>query len=381
MPQTGLDVALTTDIVDDVANAKGVANYVRFLTDNLAGLDTDHEFATVHFKASDADVYRHGFEDVVVDPYPIPGEGIQKLVTNRFRGRRAFADFDVVHVTAPRLYYFPLFAAGDYKTIMTVHAMDLHIPPGMEATLPDEPHAWLQQTLLNRYFELVREHVDAIITVSEFLKAELVEHKDVSPEKVHPVHLAPESQFRVTDATADRPFVLSDTPEPRLIEMFRRLKEAGCEHDLVVFSMRGYGYERAKGLVAEYGLEEDVEFRGYVPDEELVDLYNTASVYVRFADYEGFGLPPVEAMACGCPVVTSDAGSLPEVVADAGITLDAEDVEGYVDAVAHILSDDEYRETMVDAGLDRADSFSWERTARETVAVYEAVAIGSEGVG
>jgi glycosyltransferase involved in cell wall biosynthesis len=251
--------------------------------------------------------------------------------------------------------------------------MDLHIPKGMEATPTGEPHAWLQQTLLDIYFERVGEEIDAIITVSEFLKEELIKNKDIPPEKIYSIHLAPEDHFQQTEASSDRNFILSDTPEPQLIEMFKELKETGFEHDLVVFSMRGYGYKKAKQLVDKYNLRDDIEFKGYVPDDELVDLYNTADVYVRFAGYEGFGLPPIEAMACGCPVVTTNVGSLPEVVSDAGITLDPDDIDRFVEYVSHILESEHRRQELVDAGLDHASTFSWERTAQETLSVYEEI--------
>jgi glycosyltransferase involved in cell wall biosynthesis len=373
MTHIGLEVALTTDIVDDVSNAKGVANYVRFLGSELAAEESEQAFTTVHFRQSDAPLYRRGMSDLIVDPYPVPGTGIRKLVTNRIRGRRALSGFDVVHATAPRLYYFPLFASDEYATVLTVHAMDLHIPEGIEATPTGEPHAWVQQTLLDHYFDRVGDDIDAIITVSEFLKDELIEHEDVPPEKIHPIHLAPEDHFRVTGASTDRVLILSDTPEPELIEMFRELKRAGFDHDLVVFSIRGYGYETARELVDEYGLAGDVEFKGYVPDEELVELYNTADVYVRFAGYEGFGLPPIEAMACGCPVVTTDVGSLPEVVSDAGILLGRQDIDGFVAAVSDVLESTERREAMVASGLEHVEEFSWERTVRETLEIYEEI--------
>lgn len=369
----GLDIAFTTDIFDDVTNAKGVANYVRFLASNFGNLNSEHEFSGVHFQSNTADLYKALSDEVIIDPYHLPGEGFQKLVTNRLRGQEALKEFDVVHATAPRLYYFPLFSSNSYKSILTVHAMDLHIPAHMRARLSEDPHAWFQQHFLDAYFEVVRDDIDAIITVSEFLKEELVEHKNVSPEKIYPVHLAPEDRFRVREDVDREDIILSDTPEPELIEMYHQLKQRGITDKLVVFSIRGYGYQKARELVKEYGIENSVEFRGYVPDSELVELYNSASVYVRMAGYEGFGLPPIEAMACGCPVVTTDVGSLPEVVDEAGITLPYINVDAFVDAVYSLLTDTQMWKKYQGRGLERAADFSWEQTASETVQVYEEV--------
>lgn len=368
-----LTVAVTTDVYDDATHVKGVANYVRYLTRELAAADTPHQYRTLHFEASAGDIYGYGLPDVVLPRVGFPMEGVSKLLTTRFRARDALADLDVLHTTAPRLYYFPLYTP-EVSNVLTVHAMDLHIPPELRAHPLEETHAWVQQRLLGWYFERAREHIDAIITVSEFLKRELVEHLDVPPEKIHPVHLAPDERFERTDDEPSRDVILSDTPEAELIDVYYRLRREGLEHDLVIFSMRGYGYEAAKRRVETLGLEEFVDFRGYVSDDELVELYNEAAVYVRIAAYEGFGLPPIEAMACGCPVVTTDVGSLPEVVGDAGIMKPYVDVDGFVDAVHGVLTDDEERQAMVQRGLERAERFSWERTARETIEVYESVA-------
>lgn len=106
---------------------------------------------------------------------------------------------------------------------------------------------------------------------------------------------------------------------------------------------------------------------------ELPKLYNAADLFVFPSFYEGFGLPPLEAMACGCPVITSNTSSLPEVVGDAGIMVDPHDVEGLADATHKILNNDGLKQDMIKRGLKRAKMFSWERCARETLDVYEDV--------
>ena len=110
-----------------------------------------------------------------------------------------------------------------------------------------------------------------------------------------------------------------------------------------------------------------------MPNEELVYLYNAASLFVLPSFYEGFGLPPLEAMACGTPVIVSKVSSLPEVVGDAGLLVEPEDVEGLTVAMWRVLTDEKVRREMRAKGLKRAATFSWERAARETLAVYEKV--------
>ena len=119
------------------------------------------------------------------------------------------------------------------------------------------------------------------------------------------------------------------------------------------------------------GLAGEVHFLGFVPDEDLPALYNLALAEVYPSLYEGFGLPPLEAMACGLPAVVSNVASLPEVVGDAGLLIDPHDVDELTVAMWRILNDGGLREELQDKGVRQAERFSWERAARETQAIYE----------
>jgi len=110
---------------------------------------------------------------------------------------------------------------------------------------------------------------------------------------------------------------------------------------------------------------------GRVTDSDLIGLYNLADVFVFPSLYEGFGFPPLEAMACGTPVVASNAASLPEVVGDAGLLVDPRDPEVMAEAIHRVLQDRDLAEELRRRGLERAQQFTWERAARETLAVYE----------
>ena len=126
--------------------------------------------------------------------------------------------------------------------------------------------------------------------------------------------------------------------------------------------------------VAELGLEEDVIFTEYVPDEQLVAYYSGASCFVLPSFYEGFGFPPLEAMACGCPVIVSSAGALPEVAGDAALIVDPRDAEGLAATMRRVLLDTATRNELSGRGLERAARFSWQCAAEQTLAVYERVA-------
>jgi len=135
----------------------------------------------------------------------------------------------------------------------------------------------------------------------------------------------------------------------------------------------GYRRDTVKKL-DNLGIRQDVIFVDHISESELSRYYHSAELLAYPSLYEGFGLPPLEAMCCGCPVVTTNSSSLPEVVGDAGILVDPYDVGGWVQAMKNVLTDDHLRIEMIRKGLERSKRFSWEKTARETLQVYGKVA-------
>jgi len=140
---------------------------------------------------------------------------------------------------------------------------------------------------------------------------------------------------------------------------------------LVIAGGKGWLYEEIFATVEQLGLEEKIVFPGFVADEHLPALYNLADLFVFPSLYEGFGLPPLEALACGTPVITSNASSLPEVVGQAGLMVEATDVEALAEAMKRVLEDDALREGMVIKGLEQAKKFTWEKAAAKLLNLYE----------
>jgi glycosyltransferase involved in cell wall biosynthesis len=170
-------------------------------------------------------------------------------------------------------------------------------------------------------------------------------------------------------------YVGSENPRknmPRLIAAFARLHETLPDVRLIkVGSVEHPSLaEQLRRQVQQLGLADAVLFTNPVSDQDLVAFYNLADLFVFPSLYEGFGLPPLEAMACGAPVVCSNAASLPEVVGDAAITVDPYDVDGLAAAMVRVLTDADLRRQLRERGLARARQFTWERTALETIAVY-----------
>jgi len=170
------------------------------------------------------------------------------------------------------------------------------------------------------------------------------------------------------------------TLEPRknihgLIQSFAMLKAEGrFSPSLVIVGKNRWRYERIFSEVSSSGLEDAVTFTGYVPDEDLLALYNMARVFVYPSFYEGFGLPCIEAMACGCPVVTSNRGALLEVTGDAALHAEPEDLTSLAGAIRRACEDEALREQLIRGGLKRCQLFSWESYAKEMLgAMGEAV--------
>ncbi len=160
----------------------------------------------------------------------------------------------------------------------------------------------------------------------------------------------------------------------RLIRAFAHAKRtARLPHKLVLVGARGWKYTEVDEAIEQPKIAHDVIFPGYVPQEELPSWYQAAELFVYPSIYEGFGLPPLDAMASGVPVITSNASSLPEVVGGAAIQVAPDDEQAIADAMMRALSDKPLREEMRARGIAQAKKFSWEHAAQETVAIYRTV--------
>lgn len=232
---------------------------------------------------------------------------------------------------------------------------------------------------------------DFIITDSEHARNEIMADFNVPAERIRAIMLGFDpamggKQDQPTGRKVLDRYNLPDdyilyvgTIQPRknlatLIEAFHLLKrDRSVPHKLVIVGRKGWLYDQLFKRIRELGLDNEILFTGFVPDEELPFIYGQAAAFVYLSLFEGFGLPPLEAMACGVPVITSNTTSLPEVVGDAGMTLPPTDVGRVSEALRQILGDEALAKTMRQKGLKRARLFSWEATARETLGVYKAV--------
>ena len=229
-----------------------------------------------------------------------------------------------------------------------------------------------------------------ILAVSEHTKRELVgllgvpaERVVVTPNAVRAHFRPPEpatlAAFRASKGLPERFVLYVGTLEPRknLTTLLSAYAEIARRHDvpLLVGGGKGWLYDAVFQRLEELGLRERVHFVGYIEEEELPLWYAAATVFVFPSIYEGFGMPPLEAMACGTPVITSNSSSLPEVVGDAGLMVAPTDASAFATALDQVLSDAALHDELRTRGLVRAQAFAWRTTAERTLAAY-AVAAG-----
>jgi glycosyltransferase involved in cell wall biosynthesis len=234
---------------------------------------------------------------------------------------------------------------------------------------------------------------DQLISISFATKLDLCRLTGVAPERTHVTHLAADHRlfYRCTDANqmlavrrkynlGQAPYILSlCTLEPRknidhVIRAFARLVRNGHVGDcrLVLVGTKGWDFDRIfREMDADPMVASRILTTGYVADEDLASLYSGAAVFAYMSIYEGFGLPPLEAMQCGTPVITSNTSSLPEVVGDAGIMLDPKDLDGLCLALNEVIVNPELRGEMSRRALEQAARFSWDKCVQQTIAAYK----------
>ena len=268
------------------------------------------------------------------------------------------------------------------RTVFTLHDLIFKFFP--------EYHLPLNRAFLGVMLPRFLRRADSIIAVSECTKRDAIRLYHLPPEKIAVIHegfdpaLRPvEDKNLIAQARAryahGQPFILYlGTIEPRknivaLIDAVRALRARGLPHRLLIAGRKGWLYQPTLDHVAQMGMSDAVDFLDYVPDAELPALFSACDAFVFPSLYEGFGLPPLEAMACGAPVVCSNTSSLPEVVGDAAVLFDPRDIGEIASAIERVVSDAALRDELRAKGIAQAAKFSWERAARETLAVYESV--------
>jgi len=316
------------------------------------------------------------FKDSMVD---ISRKSIQSIDRYRYRTivKRNVHHDNVKHVTNQELAYLLKYLDLE-KTIVTCHDL---IP-------------WAYE---KNHSKIWKDNMDGIkkakqiITISQFSKSEIIKYLDYPEERIHIISDAVDHEFykpnrdrtilkkfKISDNDKVVLYVGSETPRMNLdflLKSLSKLKKIFPNFKLIkIGEPQSFGARNHfLNSIIEMGLEENVIFVGYVAEEELPKWYNASDLLVYPCLYAGFGLPPLEAMACGTPVITSNTTSLPEVVGDAGIMVDPDDEEAMTKSIYKVLTDQDLTDDLIKKGLKRSKLFNWEESAKNTLKVYNLV--------
>jgi glycosyltransferase involved in cell wall biosynthesis len=352
--------------------------YANSLLQAFDGLvDSDNSIFTVDFLGASV----AGLRNIPHVTYPAAANKLAKIIwPNLVLPRRAARDgFDLVHATT----HYGTFMPCRYRNVITITDVSPLLHP--------ETHG-RGQVMYHRYvLPLVLQRADAIVTISHSSKRDIISCCRVAEERVHVIHLGVDGRFMPTAAggsafarTLPERYILNiGTLEarknlPRLLEAYAIARGKGLPHKLLLGGARGWRLSSLAGIVEKLDLGNDVVFLGFVEDADLPLLYARADFFVYPSIYEGFGMPILEAMACGTPVITSNCSSMPEVAGDAALLIDPHDVQDMSAKMLELAGSGDLRRSLREKGIGRSSQFPWGKTARETLAVYEAV-IGEQG--
>lgn len=292
---------------------------------------------------------------------------------------------DLIHYPYYDLFWSTLPLARKKKTVVTIHdtiplIFPKHYPPGVKGRLRFQKQ------------KLALKTASAVICDSKNSKKDIVKYLDFPDDKIYVVYLAPGEEFKpITDhrsLTAIRrkyrfpkQFVLyvGDVNYNKnvlgLVKACKKIKVplviVGKQAAQKSFDHKHIENQPLKTLIDEYGKDPDIIRLGFVPDEDLVVIYNLATVYCQPSFYEGFGLPVLESMVCGTPVVASKKSSLPEIVGRAAVLIDPYDIIDIANGLTVAIEDRDLREDLIQKGLKQAKKFSWKKTADGTYKVYQ----------
>ena len=363
------------DYTAAVRQGAGIGRYTRELVGALLALDASHDY--VLFAATGG-----------LDPQPDLDLGPKAhlrtvLLSDEWLARlwhRARLPIPVELATGRvDLFYSPDFVLPPTlpgtRTILTVHDLSfLHYPDHFVPRLV---------RYLSRVVPRSVARADRVLADSEATRSDLIRLMGVAPEKVAVLYSGVDPRFcpqpepgererlAVEYGIGSRPYVLSvGTVQPRknYARLIRAFSQLPGDVELLIGGGRGWLYQE---VLAEAARRERVRMLGFVADADLPALYRGAALFAFPSFYEGFGLPVLEAMACGVPVVCSNVSSLPEVAGDAALLVDPHDEAALAEALRRGLTDEDLRGRMVAQGLERAAEFTWERAARQLLDVLE----------
>lgn len=368
------------DISPAAHRKAGLGRYARELAERAHRTDSQNAYSLFYYGSSRVEP-PPSLSHLPAHTVPLPAKPWRMSVLLAHYAHipmdRMFSGVDLFHGTD---HLLPRFRR--IRSVFTVHDVIPQLLP--------EFHLPLNRWYLTLMFPRFLRCADAVIAVSECTRRDTVRLYNVPEEKIRVIYEGVDPRFRpVGDAAVlqqvriryglPEDYILYvGTIEPRknltrLLEAYQTLKQKGYGHKLVFVGAKGWLCQPVFDAMRQLGLEDDIILPGFITDQDLPAVYAGASLFVFPSLYEGFGLPPLEALATGVPTVVSDASSLPEVVGDAALQVPPTDTGALAAAMERVLSDAALAQRLAAAGPARARLFTWEKAAEETVALYRKV--------
>jgi glycosyltransferase involved in cell wall biosynthesis len=350
----------------------GLARYTQELVEHIARAKTPHTFV-VFIRTEDKRFFRSQRRNIEVRTTDIPHYSFQEQLF--LKKEIESANLDLMHFTN---FNFPLWYRDPF--IISINDLTLLRFSGRSklSRFKVGPMRHVMQVGANKSLE--------VLTYSDFQKKLITRNFDVPAEKVIPIYLAVDEQFKVASAKQiaafrkakglDKPFVMYTgqwREHKNLVRLIKAFKVVRKQWDgkLVLVGKKDDAFPIIPQTIAEQGLEGDVILTGFVKDEELPLYYNAAEVFAFPSLAEGFGLPPLEAMACGTSVASSNAGPMPEILGNAADYFNPRSTKDVAETLVKLLKNSKRRETYQKRGLAQVKKYSWGQTASETLASYE----------
>ncbi|MBW1781127.1 MAG: glycosyltransferase family 4 protein [Deltaproteobacteria bacterium] len=350
-------------------NPAGIGLHVEKLIENIIDLDRENRYYLLHFTPNDNPVYRN--KEVLYTYYrhlPVMFSDSWYLYNHSDR-------FDIVHRFSPGGFLFRI----PCRIVVTVHDLFLYKRYPFNKSL---------SLYLARPFNRISlKRADALLAVSQYTRQEIVKTFGLDERRIRVIHNGVDM---VADKSENARRVLEreynikggyilfvSTIEPRknlisLVKAYEVLKEKYfIEESLVVVGKRGWGCKKTFNYIERSKFRNSITFTGFVPKHHLPFFYTHANLFVYPSLMEGFGIPPLEAMQCGCPTLTSNTSSLPEVVQHPEMMFDPEDMDQIVERVIRILRDPVFRQDNMRKGMENAKRFSWRKSAQQIISIYQ----------
>jgi len=369
--------ALHEQVVDGearIANG-GVGVYVHQLVSHLLAVDQVNEYFLIRFGQGLLDIYSHPRARCVF----LPDTKLNRagaLIGGAYSRPARELKLDLVH--------FPnMFGGGSLrapaKQVATLHDLTPLIVPAM--------HPMTRVIAYRMAIARTMRRSNRVIVPSSATGRDLMEKSFIPPERIVRIPLGVNPSMRRISPTPEfaaryqisRPFILTvGVLEPRknqviLLDVIRELRKEGHDLELIIIGRPGWRWTNPLTLEKYQDVRPWVRILADIPDPDLIEFYNRAELFIYPSFYEGFGLPILEAMACGAPVISSAASSMPEVAGAAALFADPGDVRAFASQALRLLRDRVLRQAMVEAGVERARKFSWRSNAEATLALYEEV--------